>query len=187
MRDTSGSSGADLLQRKSLIDADVQQDPTPYHHALLERPIHFDPRLGIYVCSTYELMRRILRDTETFSSVGSQSADALHAPPAEVTALRQSSYPPVDTLVTNDPPSHTRFRKMVDEPFRPRSIDDLKTAIREIVETTVEAFVHRGECDAVADLAIPIPITVIADMLGLERALASLPRHGQGRRPAAQT
>lgn len=161
-----------LLEQKSLQDRDVQEDPTAYHRALQRRPVHFDPRLGFYVCSTYELMRRILRDTDTFSSVGSQTMDSLRPPPPEVEALRRSSYPRVDTLVTNDPPAHTRIRKMVDEPFRPRRIEQLKGAIREIVDDTIDAFIDRGECDAVAELAVPVPVTVIADMLGLPRTLA---------------
>jgi cytochrome P450 len=162
----------DLLERKSLRDRDVQEDPTPYHRALQRHPIHYDARLGFYICSGYELMRRILRDTETFSSVDSQTMDSLRPPPPEVVALRRASYPRVDTLVSNDPPAHTRTRKMVDEPFRPRSIERLRGSIRGIVDDTIDAFIGRGECDAVAELAVPVPVTVIADMLGLPRTLA---------------
>lgn len=166
------TAASDLLHRASLLDDTVQQDPCPYHRALQTRPIYFEPRLGFYICSTYVLMRQILRDTATFSSIDSQAADAMRVPPAEVTRLRESGYPPVNTLVTNDPPSHTRFRKMVDEPFRPRSIERLKGPIRQIVNDTLDSFIDRGQCDAVAELAVPVPITVIADMLGLDRALA---------------
>ncbi|MEQ8861208.1 MAG: cytochrome P450 [Pseudomonadales bacterium] len=165
-------SESELLRTRSLQDADVQEDPTPYHHALHQQPIHFDARLGFYICSTYELMRRILRDPESFSNVDSQRVDGLRQPPPEVLALRRSGYPPVNTLVTNDPPSHTRIRRMVDEPFRPRRIDALKSSIRDIVDETVDAVAARGACEAVADLAVPIPVRVIADMLGLHRNLA---------------
>ncbi|NBC22919.1 MAG: cytochrome P450 [Gammaproteobacteria bacterium] len=167
-----GELGDDLLERGSLGDAAVQEDPTPYHHALHRRPIHYDPRLGFFICSTYALMRQILRDPETFSSVDSQRADALREPPAEVVALRRESYPAVNTLVTNDPPSHTRFRRMVDDPFRPRSIAALRNAIHDVVEETVDTFAGRGEFEAVRELAIPVPVKVIADMLGLDRGLA---------------
>lgn len=163
---------AGLLADKSLDDLDVLEDPTPYHHALHERPVYYDERLGFYICSTYELMRRILRDTDTFSNVGSQTVDSLREPPPEVRSLRQRSFEAVDTLVTNDPPSHSRFRKMVDEPFRPRSIERLRDAIRNVVDETIDVFIDRGECELVAELAIPVPIKVIADMLGLERELA---------------
>jgi cytochrome P450 len=161
-----------LLNDRSLKDPDVLEDPVAYHRALQKQPLYFDPRLGFYICSTYTLMRDILRDTDVFSSVDSQSMDSLRPPPPEVVELRRSSYPTVNTLVTNDPPSHTRIRRMVDEPFRPRSIEQLTDAIREIVDETVETFIDRGECDVVSELAIPVPIKVIADMLGIDRSLA---------------
>jgi cytochrome P450 len=161
-----------LLEERCLKDPDIQEDPVAYHHALREQPIYFDPRLGFYLCSSYHLMREILRNTDVFSSVDSQSMDAMRPPPAEVIELRRAGYPVVNTLVTNDPPSHTRIRKMVDEPFRPRSIEKLTGAIREIVAETIDAFIDRGECEVVADLAIPVPIKVIADLLGIDRSLA---------------
>ena len=97
--------------------------------------------------------------------------DSLREPPAEVVAIRRSSHETVNTLVTNDPPSHTRVRKMVDEPFRPRSIEKLRGAIREIVNETLDALEGR-EVDFVRSFAIPIPVTVIADMLGVPRSRA---------------
>jgi cytochrome P450 len=161
-----------LLNERSLKDPDVLENPAAYHRALQEQPLYFDPGLGFYICSTYSLMRDILRNPEVFSSVDSQSMDSLRPPPPEVAQLRRSSYPRVDTLVTNDPPSHTRIRKMVDEPFRPRSIEKLTNDIRQIVDETIDAFIGRGECEVVAELAVPVPIKVIADMLGIERSLA---------------
>lgn len=164
---------ASLLDAKSLADPDVQERPEAYYHALHERPIFYDARLGFYICSRYRTMREILRNTEVFSSVDSQSMDSLRPPPPEVVALRRQMHPTVNTLVTNDPPSHTRIRAMVNEPFRPRSIEHLRDQIRDIVNETIDAFVDAGQCDAVPDLAIPIPIKVIADMLGLPRSLAA--------------
>ena len=161
-----------LLEDRCLRDPDVLENPDAYHRALHADPIHFDPRLGFYICSTYDLMREILRNAEVFSSRDSQRADALRPPPAEVLALRRSGYPQVDTLVTNDPPAHTRIREMVDEPFRPRSIMALTGAIRTIVAETIDAFLTQGRCEVVSQLAIPIPVKVIADMLGLDRSLA---------------
>lgn len=167
-----GTAPDDLLQRASLLDPAVQEDPSAYHRALHARPLHYDDRLGCFICSSYPLMRSILRDTATFSSVDSQAADAMREPPEAVRALRAGGYPQVDTLVTNDPPSHTRFRRMVDEAFRPKRIERLAGAIRRIVDDAIDGFIERGRFDAVADLAVPVPVTVIADMLGLDRALA---------------
>ncbi len=162
----------ELLRDATLLDPAVQQDPTAYHHALHSRPLHFDHRLGCYICASYPLMRTILRDTGTFSSVDSQAAHALRAVPDAVKALRADGYPQVNTLVTNDPPSHTRFRRMVDDAFRPKRIEGMAGAIRQIVDDSIDRFIERGRFDAVTDLAVPVPVTVIADMLGLERGLA---------------
>jgi cytochrome P450 len=60
----------------------------------------------------------------------------------------------------------------VDEPFRPRSIEKLNDRIAAIVDETIDGFIGRGRCEVVEELAIPIPIKVIADMLGLPRTLA---------------
>ena len=161
-----------LLEEKSLADADVQEDPAAYYQALREQPVWYDERLGFYICSTYAEIRDILRDPETFSSIDSQAMEGLRPPPPEAVTIRRSLLPPVNTLVTNDPPSHTRIRKMVDEPFRPRSIEKLRGQIRDIVRETLDAFIDRGSADFVGEFAVPIPIKVIADMLGIPRSMA---------------
>lgn len=156
----------------ALTRVDIQEDPAAYYRSLREEPVRFDQVLGFWVCSTYAEMREVLRRPDLFSSINSQTIDSLRPPPAEAIAIRRDMYPPVNTLVTNDPPAHTRIRKMVDEPFRPRSVEALRSAIEQIVNECIDAFIGRGRCEIVADYAIPIPIRVIADMLGLDRSLA---------------
>ncbi len=155
-----------------LARLEIQEDPVPFYRTLREEPIRFDARLGFYICSTYREMREILRNTDVFSSIDSQSMDSLRTPPPEAVAIRRQMLQPVNTLVTNDPPAHTRIRKMVDEPFRPRSIEGLRQQIENTVSECIDAFIGNGRCEVVRDFAIPIPILVIADMLGLDRALA---------------
>ncbi len=161
-----------LLTEQSLADPDILENPNAYHHALHEQPIFFDEQLGFFICSTYKLMREILRNTGIFSSIDSQSMDSMRPPPPEVAKLRSAMHPTVNTLVTNDPPSHTRVRAMVNEPFRPRNIEKLVGQIQSIVNESIDAFIDKGEFEAVTQLAIPIPIHVIADMLGLDRSMA---------------
>ncbi|MDH3643071.1 MAG: cytochrome P450 [Gammaproteobacteria bacterium] len=161
-----------LLEQQSLANPEVLENPDAYHHALHEQPIFLDEQLGFYICSTYKLMREIMRNTSVFSSVESQRVDAMRPPPPEVIALRAEMQPGVNTLVTNDPPSHTRVRAMVNEPFRPRNIEKLIGQIQAIVNESIDSFIDDGAFEAVSQLAIPVPIKVIADMLGVERNMA---------------
>ncbi|MFP6817131.1 MAG: cytochrome P450 [Pseudomonadales bacterium] len=162
-----------LLEQQSLADPETLENPNPYHHALHEQPIFFDQQLGFFICSTYKLMREILRNTDVFSSINSQTVDSMRAPPPEVAKLRAAMHPTVNTLVTNDPPSHTRIRTMVNEPFRPRNIEKLVAQIRSTADEAIDSFIDDGEFEAVTQLAIPVPINVISDMLGLDRSMAS--------------
>ena len=162
-----------VLSTHTLMDDEVQQDPTAYHHALQAQPLFYDDRLGFWICSTYRLMREILRNTRVFSNVGSQSMDAIVDPPADVRAVREQMLPTVDTMVTNDPPEHTRIRQCMDPPFRPRSVMAMTDRLRVIVDDCIDDFISAGECEFVSAFATPVPILVIADMLGVPRRLAS--------------
>ena len=62
-----------LLEEQSLRDPQVLENPVTYHRALTARSVHFDPRLGVYLCGSYALMREILRRPDVFSSVGSHA------------------------------------------------------------------------------------------------------------------
>jgi cytochrome P450 len=162
-----------MLDEQSLANPEVLENPDAYHHALHEQPIFYDEKLGFFICSTYALMREILRNTDLFSSVESQRMDSMRPPPPEVVELRATMHPSVNTLVTNDPPSHTRYRAMVNEPFRPRNIEKLTKQIRTIVNESIDSFIDEGQFETVTQLAIPVPIKVIADLLGLDRSMAT--------------
>ena len=163
-----------LTDRESLASLDVQECPWSFYRAIHEERdgFYFDDTLNMYICASYPLMREILRDTATFSSVNAQNVSHMREPPREVLEIQKASVRPVNILVGADPPDHGRVRKLLDDPFRPRAIEKLRPRIREIVNDTIDAFIGRGRCDVVAEFAIPIPITVIAELLGLPRAMA---------------
>ena len=133
---------------------------------------YFDPALNMYVCANYQIMRDILRDPQTYSSVNSQNISHMRPPPPEVTAIQEASERPLNILVSADPPDHTRIRKLLDEPFRSRQITARRPQIQEIVHNVIDHFINDGQCELVEHFAIPIPVTVIADILGLDRSYA---------------
>ncbi len=80
-----------------------------------------------------------------------------------------SGYRVVRTLLTNDPPSHTRYRKLVAKAFTARRIATLEPNIRAVADELVDALPAQGRVDLVCELAQPLPLIVIADFLGVPR------------------
>jgi cytochrome P450 len=70
-------------------------------------------------------------------------------------------------VVFSDPPVHTRLRKLVSKAFTPRRIKDLEPRIREFTTMLLDRAVRKGEFEVMADLANPLPVMVIAEMLGV--------------------
>ena len=70
-------------------------------------------------------------------------------------------------MLQQDPPNHTRLRKLVSRAFTPRALRALEARIAEIVEECLDRVAARGEMDVIADLALPVPATIICEMLGV--------------------
>lgn len=78
-------------------------------------------------------------------------------------------YPFENTLLTNDPPSHRRFRGLANRAFTPRRVAQLESNVRAIANDLVDAFIHDGRVELVHQFGVPLPLTVIADALGVPR------------------
>jgi cytochrome P450 len=80
---------------------------------------------------------------------------------AEVVERRSSN------MLFRDPPVHTRLRGLVNQAFTPRTIERLRPHVAEIAEHLVDAIAARGQADLIRDFAFPLPIIVIAELLGV--------------------
>ncbi|MFE3452723.1 cytochrome P450 [Nonomuraea sp. NPDC059194] len=69
-----------------------------------------------------------------------------------------------------EPPVHTRLRRLVSKAFTPRMVESMRPRVRAIVEDLVDGFVEKGGGDLIAEVAEPLPVTVIAEMLGVPDA-----------------
>jgi len=98
-----------------------------------------------------------LRDHDHLSSVG---------PPPPPTAY-QGRFAGSRNMLGSDPPQHSRLRKLVSRDFTPRRIRELEPRIREIAKDLLDKVEARGEFDVMADIANVLPVTVIAEMLGV--------------------
>ena len=130
-----------------------------------EDPVHWNPlpdEPGFWAVTRYDDIASISRDTETFSSwLGG-------------TMIRDESVVPLDiwrqTMLNMDPPQHTRYRALVNTAFTARRVADQEPQIRALAGDLIDAALAKGEFDLVKDIAVPLPLKVIADMLGVPPA-----------------
>ncbi|MCC6381961.1 MAG: cytochrome P450 [Dehalococcoidia bacterium] len=145
--------------------------PYPFYKAMREEaPVHQVPALGFFIVSRYEDAREVLGDAERFSSNSGPGVNGVLDPPdAELLAIQAEGWPAVNTLLTNDPPDHARYRGLVNKAFTPRRVAAMESSIRAIAAELLARFAGRGHAEIVSEFAVPLPLTVIADALGVSR------------------
>jgi cytochrome P450 len=150
------------------FDPAFQDNPYPTYHRLRERdPIHLLPEFNLWSLTRYADVQAVLRDPR-FSS------EPLSDDPNLFRNLRQSggelgtlARTMLHWMPLKDPPHHTRLRNLVNKAFTPRHIEAMRPRIRAIVEQLLEPVLEAGRMDLVRDLAHPLPVIVIAEMLGV--------------------
>jgi cytochrome P450 len=144
----------------------VLQDPYPEYRSLLSRdPVHYSKLARGWVLTRYEDVSLTLRDPR-FSAVRSL---AFGGPEGPMPVDDFGSYFGAlsRTILFRDPPDHTRLRTLVSKAFTPRSVELLRPRIQEIVDGIFEQAQASGRMDVIHDLANPLPVIVIAEMLGI--------------------
>ena len=160
-----------------------RDDPYPKYGELRDHaPVHWSPEAGVFCVSRYEDVMSVLRSHDQFSSRAMMTQLMLGGekkPPVTLRSLLFAArlllkarvnpfkLPNVPSLIASDGERHTLLRAIVNRGFTPRQIADWEGRAREIVAGCV-AKLHSGDFDVVRDLAIPLPVTVIAEMLGIE-------------------
>lgn len=144
------------------FDPDVIQHPYPIYARLRREAPVCRTSLGFAAVSRYDDVLEVLRDPQRFSS--SAMGDLIRG----VKALSPQDLGQGETLLGSDPPVHTRLRKIVNRGFTPRRIAELEPRIRAIARGLVARLAAGGVCDLVAALAVPLPVTVIAEILGID-------------------
>src|SRR5580692_8930697 len=136
------------------------ENPYPTYRALRQfDPIHLMPD-GSYFLTRYDDCLAVYRDTQTWSS--DKKVD--FRPNFSDSLLYEHH---TTSLVFNDPPYHTRVRKLLAPAFTPRALRELRARIEILVDRLLEGAAERGEIDLIADFAAAIPIQLIGDMLGI--------------------
>jgi len=154
-------------QRYDPFDPEMQQDPFPWYAALREHaPVWRHPGTGIVFVSRHGLVSRVLADTAVYSSrVASLPTPGSSEASRRIEAIMEEGVPLASTMLTEDPPLQTRYRKTVGKALSTRRILALEPVIRELTDEILESWPERGRVDVMATLAIPLPIRVIGHFL----------------------
>ena len=158
------------LESLNPFDPSLLSNPWDYYRRVRERaPVYREPNTGIFLISSYSAVSAVLRDWERFSNRFARAMGGLGRPPPEVMEVAKQGYPPVDTMLTADPPEQKRFRKLVNKAFSAKRVDALEAHVEEIARQLVERVESRGRAELLSEFAQPLPLTVIAEQLGAPR------------------
>jgi len=142
------------------LDAAFLDDPYSVYRALREHdPVHRMPD-GSYFLSRYDDCAAVYRDPETWSS--DKTVDFR---PSMGEGFLYEHH--TTSLVFNDPPYHSRVRKLLAPAFTPRSLMALQPRIEVLVDRLLDRAAARGGMDLIADFAAAVPIQLVGDMLGV--------------------
>ncbi len=114
-------------------------------------PAYFDQAAGVWGISRYADIRDISKDPDTFSNAGGIRPDSDALP----------------MMIDTDAPEHVRRRRLVSEGFTPRRIRESEEGIRIICDAILDRVCEQGSADFVRDIAAPLPMIVIGNMLGV--------------------
>ncbi len=142
--------------------SDLSLPPMEYHRNLRHwsremrdsTPIVWDDESANWLAFRYDEISRVQSDYRTFSS--------------EHTVIGSARDNESPSLIEMDPPRHQQMRSLITQAFSARTIARMETQIAQIADTLLENILERGAtCDWVGELANPLPVIVIANMLGL--------------------
>jgi cytochrome P450 len=129
----------------NIFSDEMRRNPYPIYEQMRNAsPVFHDPQSGLWMIFDYEGVKWALSDPEAFSS----------------------RYGP-EWLIFLDPPRHTKLRALISRAFTPRSVAKLEPRIQELARQLLDHTIECGEMDLAADYSIPLPLLVIAEMLGI--------------------
>ena len=161
----------DLSAVPSLSDPAIMQDPFPFYQwALANAPVVELPGTGIKVIMNYAMCSEAAGRPDDFSNAFTATLSGALAADPEVSGILAQGWPQIDTLLTADPPVHTRFRKLVNLAFSMPRVNALEAGIREKVSGLIDKFSDKGECEFVSEFCVPLPVMVICEQLGFDQS-----------------
>ena len=134
-------------------------NPFPWYRSMRENaPVYFDKQQYMWHVFRYDDVQRVLSDYANFSSArgrgGSQNANQ----------------PLSASMISMDPPRHRQLRALTAQAFTPRAVEALAPRIQSIVNELLDQVMATGRMDVIEDFSYPLPVIVIAELLGIPPA-----------------
>ena len=146
----------------------MREDPYPFYRALREKdPIHRSRPADGWVLTRYADILEVLSDRTFSSDERNWSRYAEMRARGERAGLPDPYDESRASMLRVDPPDHTRLRKLVSKAFTPRAVEQMRPRVEELVDGLLGGLSSRGSIELVEDFAAPLPVTVIAEMLGV--------------------
>ncbi len=155
-----------------IFDPDLLQDPHAYYRRLRnEAPVFRDPKTGIVTVATYDLIMEVNRQPLVFSNnFGGQMRGSVGEQDAEEAAIMADGIAVANTMLTADPPVHTRFRKLAMKAFTHKRVEVMGAYVATVANDLIDGFIADGRCEFKSAFANHLPMIVIADSLGAPRS-----------------
>ena len=156
----------ETLSLSNLQRPEVRANPYPFYDKLRQDdPVHWD-ELGFWVLTRYDDITFVYTDPRFSRAQGlMRGYDRLPDEGQKIAAPVYGSFS--KTMFYSDPPYHTRLRGLVSKAFTPRAVEQMRPNIQRIADELLDEVADKGQMDVIHDFAYPLPIMVIAEMLGL--------------------
>ena len=144
-------------------------DPYSQYRLVREQdPVHFSP-IGAYALFRYDDVHRVLRDPSLSVEDRNMAPLAVATPDPDIDAmLAERRDGGSHNMLNLDPPDHHRLRRLVSKVFTPRTIEELRPRVQQLVNEHLDSAIATGaDVDLIADLAFPLPFIVVSEMLGI--------------------
>ena len=154
---------ADELLNYTIQTNEGRQDPYPVYSQLRESPGRWRSEAGAIVLTSYKDCLEVLRHPK----LGRAEADM--DLPLSIAGNERRVAEDTSTMLLLNPPDHTRIRSLVSRAFTPRRVEELRPTIENLLLPVLDRFVDQGGGDVMADLAVPYPVAVISELLGVPK------------------
>ena len=155
------------LSLSNLLRPEVRANPYPFYAQLRSQdPVHWDEAMGFWVLTRYADVATAFNDPR-FSRAQGLMGGFKRLSEAEQRIAEPVYHAYSQSMPYTDPPYHTRLRALVNKAFTPRVVERMRPYIQNVVNDLLDSVEAKGQMDVIRDLAYPLPLVVIAEMLGL--------------------